>query len=272
MIRRVQRSSFIILLFLILFQKAGGQCFKGNTAFTAGEKISYDISYNWGPIWVDAGLVTFSVEKEPYAGKEAWHFKSVGKTYSSYDFFFKVRDYYDSWIDPSTFKFYEFRRMVYEGGYSLVNSMVYDHRKELIYSTTKSNNNPVRFDTLKGGPCAFDMVSAVYFVRTMDLASLLKETKTPVSVLIDDNVYNIYIRFLGRDVVQNRDGKRYKCLKFSARMVEGTIFRGDEDVLVWLTDDINKIPVYIEAKILVGTVKAYLRDTKGIKAPLKTVK
>ncbi|HSN49692.1 MAG TPA: DUF3108 domain-containing protein [Bacteroidales bacterium] len=272
MIRRLLKYTLLPFFLFLVLSGLKGQCYKGNNAFSPGEKISYDISYNWGPIWVDAGLVTFSIGKEIYNGKDAWHLQSVGKTYSSYDFLFKVRDYYDAWVDPSTFKFHEFRRMVYEGGYSLINNMKYDHKKELIYSTTKSNNNPVRFDTLKGSACAFDMVSAVYFVRTLDISVIQKDIKTPVSVLIDDNIYDIYIRYLGKEIVQNKDGKRYNCVKFSARMVEGTIFRGDEDVMVWVTDDSNKIPVYIEAKILVGTVKAYLKDVKGLRTPLKPVK
>jgi hypothetical protein len=72
-------------------------------------------------------------------------------------------------------------------------------------------------------------------------------------------------------VVENRDGKRYRCVKFAAKMVQGTIFRGDEDVLVWVTDDENRIPVYIEAKILVGTVKAYLKDMRGLRNPVSSL-
>jgi hypothetical protein len=72
-------------------------------------------------------------------------------------------------------------------------------------------------------------------------------------------------------VVENNDGKKYNCIRLSAKMVGGTIFKGDEDVLVWITDDDNHIPIYIEAKILVGTVKAYLHETKGLRNPLKAL-
>ena len=75
----------------------------------------------------------------------------------------------------------------------------------------------------------------------------------------------IYIRYLGKEDVKTRNKKLYKCLKFSVKLVEGTIFKGDEDALIWVTDDKNKIPVMIEAHILVGSVKAILRETKGLK-------
>ncbi len=233
--------------------------------------ISYEVSYNWGPIWMEAGLVTFSVKRENYLGNDTWHLKSTGKTYSTYDFFFKVRDYYDSWIDPKTFHSFDFKRYIYEGNYTLVNTLNFDRKHKLIISNTKSNNNPVRKDTIKISDCMFDMLSAVYYTRTLDLANLKTGVHLPVPVVIDDSVYTIYIQSLGREVIQNNDGKWYKCIKFTAKMVQGTIFRGDEDVKIWVTDDDNRIPIYIEAKIVVGSVKAHLKEAKGLKNPMKSL-
>ena len=71
--------------------------------------------------------------------------------------------------------------------------------------------------------------------------------------------------------MENNDGKKYRCIKMSAKMVEGTIFKGDEDVLVWITDDDDHIPIHIEAKILVGTVKAYLNEARGLLNPLTSL-
>ncbi len=243
------------------------QCVSANTTFTDGESALYEVMYNWGPIWVNAGTVTFSAKKEMFAGKECYHLKSTGQTYSSYDLFFKVRDYYDSWIDPITFKSFSFQRMIYEGGYTLVNTIRFDPLSQAAYSNTKSNNNPVRKDTLYPGKCAFDMLSAVYYTRTLDLRNLDPDVRVPVTVIIDDSIFHLYIKYIGKEMVAGHDGQKYRCVKFSVKMVEGTIFKGDEDVLVWVTDDENKVPVYIEAKILVGTVRAYLKEIKGIRNP-----
>jgi len=267
----MSRLYLIFLLFTISLPGLQAQCYKENRAFKEGEFLSYEISYNWGPIWVDAGLVTFSTDQEPYAGRPAWHLKSSGRTYKSYDFFFKVIDYYDSWIDPVTFHPYEFRRSICEGGYKLLNTLRYDRTGQTVYSSTKTNNNPVRYDTLKSAPCVYNPLLSVYVARTLDISSLKHDARIPVTVLIDDSIYAIYIRYLGKDVIENRDGKRYRCIKFSAKMVQGTIFRGDEDVMVWVTDDENRIPIYIEAKILVGTVKAYLKEMRGIRNPLTSL-
>jgi len=260
------------ILLLILFPSfLDGQCYDGNTAFGDGEDITYTVHYNWGPIWVNAGEVTFKANLETKGEKQVWHFKSTGKTYPSYDVLFKVRDYYETWVDPETFHTINFKRYIYEGTYTLVNTLNFDFEKKKILSSTKSNNNPVRFDTIAILPCSFDMLAAVYFTRTIDIGNIPLYQKRQVSVVIDDQVFKIYIRPLAREVVENNDGKRYNCIKMSAKMVEGTIFKGDEDVLIWITDDRNHIPIYIEAKILVGTVKAYLHEAKGLRNPLKSL-
>lgn len=262
-----------LLYFLIsLFPLAvSAQCSFVNNVFGDGETISYTASYNWGPVWLDAGIVTFSVKNETYLGKPAIHLNATGKTFPSYDILFKVRDYYDAWIDPDTYQSIDFRRYIYEGGYTLLNTLHFDHSNQRILSNTKTNNNPQRTDTLKTGPCIFDMLSAIYYTRTLDIGSMNPDTKKTVTVVIDDNFYGITIRSLGREIVENTDGRKYRCLKFAAKMVEGTIFRGDEDVMVWITDDGNKIPVYIEAKIIIGTVKAYLKEAKGLKNPVTSL-
>jgi len=261
----------IFITCLLCIGNLQAQCIPSNEVFREGEEITYTVSYNWGPVWVDAGLVTFSATKENYLGKPAWHFKSTGKTFISYDFLYKVRDYYDSWAELETFRSLGFKRYIYEGGYSLINTMAFDYDRLKIISNTKSNNNPVRYDTLKFFPCTFDMLTAVYFTRSLDLAKMNPNEKREVSLIIDDGFYNIYVRLLTKEVVENTDGKKYRCIKFAAKMVEGTIFRGEEDVLVWVTDDANKVPIRIEAKIIIGTVKAYLKEAKGLRNPVEAL-
>jgi len=251
--------------FFLLNPGGHTQCPVVNSVFGDGEEIRYTISYNWGPVWVDAGIITFSASTEQYRDKTSWHLRATGKTYASYDLLFKVRDYYDTWIDPATFRTFDFKRYTYEGGYTLINTMNFDLVAGKVFSNTKTNNNPVRMDTLPIRLCTFDMLTAIYYTRTLDLSGIPAGSKKLITVLIDDAYYDIYIRAMGNEIVESANGKRYRCNKFAAKMVQGTIFKGDEDVLVWVTDDENKIPVYIEAKIIVGTIKAYLKDYKGLR-------
>ncbi len=84
-------------------------------------------------------------------------------------------------------------------------------------------------------------------------------------MVIDGKVNYLFIRFLGKEVMEMPSEKKYSTIKFSALLVDGTIFDGGEDMTVWVSDDENKIPLKVEAKIKVGWIKAYLVDTKGLK-------
>jgi hypothetical protein len=267
------RTKLVILsLSLLCCAELAAQCIPPEIPFRDGESITYVAAYNWGPVWVDAGEVTFTAEKTEYRGHPAFHLRSTGSTYKGYDFLFKVRDYYDSWVDPESFRSFEFRRQIYEGGYILYNNIVFFQNAGYALSNTKRPDKPIVTDTMRLKPCMFDMLAAVYYVRSLDLLNMQENVVLPVEVLIDDSVFRINVRKLGKEVKTNRDGISYPCIKLSATMVEGTIFKKGEEAIVWITDDPNKIPVVVEASILVGTVIAYLKEAHGLIKPLSTVK
>jgi len=78
----------------------------------------------------------------------------------------------------------------------------------------------------------------------------------------------LYVRYLGKEILKTHDKRKFKTIKFSALLIEGTIFNGGEDLTVWVTDDLNRIPVLVEAKILIGSVKATVLDMENLKFPL----
>ncbi len=248
-----------------------GQCTMSGNVFTDGEEITYLISYNWGPIWVDAGIVTFKTKLDLKQEKFAWHLISTGRTFRSYDFLFKVRDTYETWIDTTTLQTIEFQRYIFEGGYQMQNKSWFDYSRQLVFSNLKVNNDPMVVDTIQMIDCTYDMLAAVYHVRSLDLDSITIGDTIPVYVALDDSTYRIDIRMNGKEIIEHPDGTYYRCNKFSAMMIEGTIFSKGQETFVWVSDDPNKIPIYIEAKILVGSVKAYLKEVKGLKQPLLTV-
>jgi len=95
---------------------------------------------------------------------------------------------------------------------------------------------------LRSNPVRSMCSQPVYYARTLNISGLKKDEKIPIRLIIDDSMYTIHIRFLGKEIIENRDGNKYRCVKFAAKMIQGTIFRGEEDVVVWVTDDDNRIP------------------------------
>jgi len=245
------------------------QCKPTVWSFKSGEELYYNVVYNWGFIWVDAARVNFKAKKEYLDGQKLFHFSSEGVSLKKYDWFFKVRDYYDSWASISDLKPIKYIRNSSEGSQKTDNTYHFDYRNKKIYTDTQSSSKSRKLDTLQLLPCVFDLMTAVYYVRTLDLEKYKIDEKIPMSMIVDNEIYQLYGRYLGKETIRTRDKKKFNCLKFSIKLVGGTIFKGGEDLKVWVTDDNNRIPLLIEAKVMVGSIKATFDYAKNLKYPLR---
>lgn len=259
-----------LLLFVNFLQLSSfSQCKPMVRSFKSGEVLNYNIVYNWGVIWVNAGKVTFKVKKELLNDKHVYHFSGIGKSVKKYDWIFKVRDYYDSWAYINSLKPIKYIRNTSEGKQKTKNYYSFNYKQKKIYSDTWNSTKKRKKTTLKLQNCTFDIMTAVYFARTFDFDNYKKNEKIPLTMIVDNEIYNLYGRFLGKDTITNREKHKYKCLKFSILLVEGTMFKGGEDLIVWVSDDKNRIPLHVEAKILVGSVNAIFNSASNLKYPSK---
>ena len=121
-------------------------CEMENRAFVAGENLTYKVYYNWNFVWLAAGRTNFTVKNETLNGEDVYHLKAIGQTLKSYDPFYKVRDYYDSYVDKETLLPKKYIRQIYEGGYTKYNEVTYDQTNQLAYSNigkSKETTHPV---------------------------------------------------------------------------------------------------------------------------------
>jgi hypothetical protein len=261
---------FLILSFLII-AKTNAQCFESNFSFQENEVLHYQVYYNLGFIWLNAGFVEFRVKPGNYIGHQVYHLDSYGSSHESYDWIFKVRDRYQSYLDKETLKPLWFLRENAEGGYEVNNRYIFDQYHHMVYSFTENSDQPFKQDTLRIPACTFDVLSVVYYCRNLDFSKLAPGDSLPITCILDAELFNLYVRYLGKENIETRAGETYRCIKFSALLVEGTIFKGGEDLYVWVTDDLNRVPVLVEAKILIGSVKAYLESMEGLKNPVTSL-
>lgn len=261
----VNKLLFIVFLLFSSFTK-GQNSSLDDLNFKVGEKITYRAVYNWGFIWVNAGDVEFLVLDTLFQGKPAIHFKSQGWSLKQYDWFFKVRDRFESVVNKS-FQPLWFERDTYEGGFVVYNRYDFYHDKKEVVITSQTSERPFKIDTLALKTSTYDVLSAIYYCRNLDFDKYRKGDRIPLTMAIDNEIFDLYIRYLGRELLTTRDGKVYSTIRFSAMLVEGTIFKGGEDLNVWVTDDRNRVPLLVEAKILVGSVKAVITGMEGLKFP-----
>jgi len=137
-------------------------------------------------------------------------------------------------------------------------------------STSSKTNKAEWKDTIKITECTYDVLSILYYTRNIDYSALYPGDTIPVTILLDNELTNIYFRYLGKENIRVRGFGKFGCIKFSVYLVEGTLFEGGEDMEVWVTDDENRIPLKINSPILVGSVKARIISMKGVKHPLNS--
>jgi len=257
-------ASFVLLFHFDVFAQ-DDECGIVNSSFVNGEKVVYKVSYNWFFVWTDVGEVEFSVSFDSKFNKSLLHLKATGKSYPFYDWFFKVRDLYESWVEPVTLRPVYYNRSIYEGGFTKENEYWYNIDSSNVKIRIRRKNGPNKFVTVPISPCTYDVVSSLYVARNFDYKGIEPGKVFPMKVLMDEEVFNVGFHYLGREEKRVSGFGKLRCLKFQVDLVAGDIFSSGQKLMVWVTDDDNKLPVLIESPILVGSVKARLVSAKGLR-------
>jgi len=236
-------------------------CHTENTSFQIGEKIEYDLYYNWGLIWIPAGVVTFEVKEK----NEFYEITAIGTTYPSYDSFFKVRDTFSSIIDKHSLLPQTFTRDIQEGKYILDSKIDFDQKNHTANSvvTKRGYTKNYKFEYAE---CMHDLLSILYFFRNLDYLQFEENNKLPVDLLLDSKVYHLTVSFDGIDERKKIKGLgRYNSLKYSLELIAGHIFKKGDKMKAWVTNDKNRIGLLIESPVYIGSIKAVLSRYSGLR-------
>lgn len=258
--------AFLLLVFPFI-ANAQKSCAVTNQTFQSGEQLNYVVNYNWGAIWMTTAEVTFSANTAELNGRKVYHFTGVGGTYPKYDWFYKVRDRYESYADTVSLTPIRFKRDVNEGSNHSKDDYVFSQRKNKVY-TSEQRGKKTKYDSLAITACTNDVITSIFYARCLDFTAYKPNDTIPISFVLDGEVVNSYIRYIGKETIYNELLGNVRCIKFRPKLVEGTIFKGGEGMTVWVTDDKNKMPVYVETPIIVGTIKVSLQKYSGLRNPI----
>ncbi|HOP02977.1 MAG TPA: DUF3108 domain-containing protein [Tenuifilaceae bacterium] len=246
------------------------KCDVVNTSFRVGEEITYVLSYTWFFIWTDVGEAKFTVKSEKKLGVDALHLHAVGYSYPFYDWFFKVRDLYESWVNPVTLKPIYFNRDIYEGGFTKENEYTFNWPNLLVNAREKRRDGPNLFESVRLEPCTYDIVSAIYATRNLDFKDVVAGATFPVTIVLDRELYHANYTFVGREVKNVKGMGRFKTMKFRVSLIAGDVFEEGQYMFVWVSDDENHIPLLVESPIIVGTVRARVASMRGLRHGLSS--
>lgn len=265
-LEKALRNILLIIIFIpiLAIPQKNNDCQLRIKAFDFGESLEYTIYYNLSAVWVAAGEVTFRVDSTLIKSKTYYKLSGIGQTFKKYDWIYKVRDHYESILTVSDFKPIRFKRKVKEGSFFIDEDYVFNHGKSKVYSLRKleEDGNFIK-DTVPFSKCSYDVLSMIYYARNIDFSNLSINAKVTITVFLDNEEHSSYIQYLGKEEMEIKGMGTYRCIKFKPLLIEGTIFNAGDDMTVWVTDDIHKIPLLIETPILVGSIKARIKTIEG---------
>lgn len=224
--------------------------------FRAGEKLTFLLHYGI----IKGGTATLSLKDSQVRDIPALHARMYARTIGVTDKIFKIEDTYESYFHHTESFPYKSIRNIHEGGYKYLNEVDFVYKDTLVYSK-KSGKRKVPKGTL-------DMVSAFYYLRTLNLDTLKKGDEILVNTFFDDDVFPFRLRYKGREKVKTRLGKVW-CHRFDPIVEPGRIFKSEDDMSVWLTDDSNKIPIMVKFDLIVGSVKCELIEYENINTAIQ---
>ncbi len=237
-------------------------CSQSNTSFNVGEKISYTIYYNVIGLYVNAGSAQFTVTPTKWEGVPTYTFTALGNSNQRYDWIFKVRDKYESIVDAKTGLPYFFSRSINEGSFHQNQNLTFNQKSNEVVND--------RGASFKSADCTFDVISAIYAARNLDFRNLQVNDKVYLNFFLDNELFPSYFKYLGKETIRTKFGK-FKAIKIAPLLVKGTMFKGGEQMSIWVTDDENHIPIRIETPIIVGTIKVDMKSYEGLRYPLSSL-
>lgn len=238
-------------------------CVNTNNTFQNGEKITYKIYYNLNFVWVPAGEVVFKVFDE---GNQ-WHYQAIGSTYSSYEWFFSVKDEYNSWVDKNTLLPNYSERNVNEGDYHIFEKISFNQsdRKMTVWRSKKKGETETKTEHTVAG-CVHDVLSSLYSLRNYDFSSQQTGHSVPFRIFMDKEEFPLKMKYMGKDAKKKVYGMgKYDTMKFQPDVIAGEVFNADAKMTVWVSDDQNRIPLLIETPVSVGSVKMVIKDYWGLR-------
>ncbi len=231
-----------------------------NKAFKKGEVLNFRVHYGI----VNAGTATVEVKKEDkkIGTRDVFHIVGTGTSNSTFDLFFKVRSRYDSYIDQQAIVPWLFLRNIEEGKYKCHQNVVFYQYQDKAKSEKAEIATP---DNVQ------DLASTYYYARCLDYTNAKVGDVFTLNTYLDDEINNFSYKYLGKETIKTELGT-FRCLKFCPTLLKGRVFKNEDDMTVWISDDENKLPIRAEADVIVGTVKMDLCSYSGLANPLAIVK
>lgn len=235
---------------------------RNESSFDVGEWFKFRIHYGF----INAGFATLEVKDAVINNKKVFHVVGRGYTTGMSKFFFKVEDLYESYIDKETNNPYQFVRKINEGGYTKNQEGFFVQNANKILVKDYKNKTEKIFVVPSNTQ---DILSTFYYLRNYpDIDKMKVGESVSIDMFFDDETTKFKLKFIGREDLKTKFGT-ISSMIFRPLVQSGRVFKEQESLTVWISDDDNRLPIRIKAQLAVGSIKADLDGFKGLNNPFK---
>lgn len=253
------RGTFLVLICIALSEFGFAQQLPINKepAFMEGEVLNYKLRY--GIITAAEATIKVLPSELKFDGKPTYKLTVDARTSGTFDIFYKIRDHYDSYIDKTALTPYFYQEDIREASYRRTDKARFYQDNKKVVANRGTFNTPTTQ--------TFDLVSAYYFARSLDISKLKINDSFKLNYFLGDEISQLEIQYVGKETIKTKLGT-ISCLKFSPSINPGRIFKKDSKLYLWITDDKNRVPVKAQVEILVGAVTLEIKSAEGLRYPI----
>ena len=239
-----------------------------NKTIAAGEKLVFSATYNMSGLLNEIAQVTMETSEVKTSKSTLLKLKCTAATYSKWDSFFKIRDLYESYVNPSSLKPYLYNRDIYEGGYEKRMKYKFNYKSLMVESEKRKKNRQDEYWTeenkVRIGTDTKDLVSTLYSIRNLDIHKASVGDRQKFTIIFDNQEFDVTITYVSKETINTAIGRK-ECYKLSIGLANNDVLQGSQNNLIWLTADENKVPVYAKFKIPVGNGELKIKSASGLK-------
>ena len=267
--RWIYAAPFALLLLAAQSATGPGEAVRylPQASFGRGEVINYKVHY--GLINAAEATVETSGALERVADRPCYKATVSGRTIGSFDFFLRIRDQWRAYIDTASILPLRAQRDITEKGYHKKETVDFDHLRDVADVQDHNKENPTRTSVKVANNC-LELVSGFYYLRTINFDHMHPGEVVRMPAYFDGSNFLLEVVYKGRETVETKAGT-VRTFKLVPKMPANKIFKGENAISVYLSDDRNKIPVLFQAELFVGAVKVDMYQYRGLRSHLNLV-
>ncbi len=240
---------------------------QSQNAFKPGENLTFTASYNMSGLLTNIAQVSMQTNEVKTSKSTLLHLKCTAKTFSKWDGFFRVRDLYESYVNPRSLNPYLYKRDINEGSYYKFVKYTFNHKSKTVKSLQKKRRKDGSFweqnQSVKIKNNTKDLVTTIYHLRNMDIHKASVGDSQTFPVIFDHKENLVTVKYLSKETINTAIGKK-ECYKLAISINDSALLQGSNKNLLWLTADENKIPVYAKFKVAIGSGELKIKSATGL--------